>query len=133
MARRYSLTFQLFDVTQGEKSGDIIDQTTTPEIVSPLKESCAAWSRYCAQSPVVIPPPNEKAIRVALTRNGGAAIMRRRFDYQGAKYLVQMRVEVLVEVWRGRTASGDMIELLQNPARPLLLVSGERVELSRAE
>lgn len=130
--RNYSLTFQLFDVTLGEKAGDVLDQSAEPVIVSPLAAFESKWRKYCADAPVELSPPNIKAIRVALARNGGAAIMRRRFDFEGRKYLIQMRVEALAEVWRGVDAEGRPVTLYCG-AGPVLEVAGEPVELTRAE
>jgi hypothetical protein len=59
--------------------------------------------------------------------------MRRRFDYQGRKYLVQMRVETVLDVWRGCDASGNPIILCQGSSGPVLEIAGERVELARAD
>lgn len=140
MARRYSLTFQLFDVTLGEKAGDVLDDTIAePVTVSPLGGYVEEWRRYVADAPVELLPPNIKAIRVAMARNGGAAIMRKRFDFEGKKYLVQMRVEAVAEEWKGPykpdpdRAETAFLVLRLGPSGPSLYVDGEPVELKRAD
>ena len=130
MKKNYSVSFCLFDVTQGEKRGDLLDQSDV-ETIEGLRDYERLWAAYCADSPVEIPPPQQKATRVALSRNGGAAIMRARFEHDGRKYLVQMRVETQAEIWRGE-AGGETVTLALGAA-PVLHVGSAEIQLSKVD
>lgn len=126
MSKLYAVSFQLFDVTKGERLGDILDQSA-PETIEGLKGYEEKWRAYCAESPVDVPPPQQKATRVALSRNGGAAIMRARFEHEGSKYLVQMRVEKVADIWRGEINGAPV--LIEAGEAVTLTVGGVSVEL----
>jgi len=105
--RQYTATFRLWDVTKGERTGELIDEDG-PHRVSPLSEINAHWATWIAQSPVELGPLSDKAIRVSLSRNAGESVTRRRFEHEGSKYLITVHVSPVPETYKAliNTLSG---------------------------
>jgi hypothetical protein len=130
MSKIYTVTARLWDVSTGERAGDLVDESL-PQLISPLSSIVAWFSEYSADCPVALEPVSLSAVRVALSRSGGkSAVVRRRFEHDGRKYLVTVQVDGPPVAWTGHTEDGQRVELILKSDAPHLAVGGSLIDLS---
>ena len=105
-SKTYQATFRLWDVTKGERTGELMDESG-PHKLTPLSAINDNWAEWTAQSPVPLDPLNPQAIRVSMSRNAGESVTRRRFEHEGSKYLITVHVAPVPEVWECSFAGDD--------------------------
>lgn len=120
MTKSYNVNFKLWDVSKGERTGELIEESEV-FTVSPLSKVNEAWGPWAEQAPVDLKPLSDKALRVAMARNDGQGVCRRRFEYEGAKYLITIHCEPVPEQWT--FAGGYSVKLMADKAR--IFVPGE--------
>lgn len=114
-AKPYRVTVQIWDTAGGEDRGELVGETD-PETVAGLAAVCGAIEAAvcelheepretapCGAGPLIQRLPT---FRTILSRNGGEAIMRARYEYGGAPHLVTARVE-RADVIAARDSSGE--------------------------
>lgn len=109
MSKSYTATFKLWDVTAGEKTGELIDEDG-PHTFEGLPSINGLWGKWTAESPVPLDPLNHRTIRVSMTRNNGESVTRRRFAHDGRKYLITIHVSQAPEKYKAliNTLSGTL-------------------------
>lgn len=98
----YFATLKLWDVTAGEENAALLFESDTVT-ATPLSELKHYWPELLRQAfkSARIPPAemhrvegvNVASLRVSLSRNNGAGITRRRFNWKGREYLVTLHVD----------------------------------------
>lgn len=130
---KYSAVFKLWDVTAGARTGDLIEESE-PETFDTLPALVQLWDAYAVECPVPLDPLSIPALRVSMSRNGGSAIARRRFSYEGRQYLVEAHVTGTPRVWSVVTPSGDRLTVKIVSKAPVIAAEtesgAEELELS---
>lgn len=120
MTKSYNVVFKLWDVTKGERTGDLVEESEA-FTVSPLSKVNEVWAPWAGQAPVELKPLSDKALRVAMARNDGQGVCRRRFEYDGSKYLITIHCATVPEQWTFN--GGYSIKIIADKVR--LFIPGE--------
>jgi len=115
MVKEYTALFELWDVTEGEDRGELVENGELFTF-APLSKIEQIWLDYTEQCPVELSPLKSGAARVAMSRNGGEGIVRRRFEYEDKKYLITVRASTSKNTWRVNLPPGavDFVEIESN-------------------
>lgn len=123
MSKSYVVSFKLWDVTRGERTGELIDENG-PHTVSPLSAINEPWEAWTRESPVPLDPLNHRTIRVSMSRNDGESVTRRRFEHDGAKYLITVHTAPAPEKWLADEAGVGTFAIHITGGVPRLYIPG---------
>lgn len=135
MTKEYEAVFRVWDVSAGEKHGALLEESEIFSF-SPLSDIQKHWSEFCKDCPVAMDPISERALRVSMTRNEGVGVQRRRFEYEGGKYLITIHAAEQTYRWEvPDLTSGYFVITLDPDGEPEFWekfdTGDERVELDR--
>lgn len=97
--KTYTVFFQLWDVSSGARAGELVEESDR-QTTRPLSGVLSLFEAYVEQCPVKLDPLSLGALRVGLSRaQSGRLVIRRKFDYEGRKYMLSVHVQGPPKAW----------------------------------